>query len=470
MVMDNCDAIATAVKADLGRPTYEGLIGDVSGLTDQVRYNLAHIRTWSKTSQVGHPLPLKPGHSEIRKEPKGVALIIGAWNFPFGVTVGPLIEAITAGCACIVKPSEVSPNCAKLMQELIKKYLDQNFYRVVLGAVPETTILLNLPFDHFFYTGNGTVAKIIMKAAAQHLASVSLELGGKSPVIVEKDADLAVSAKRILHGKSLNCGQICLAPDYILCHEDVLKPFIENLKKAIKQMHGDDVEKSQSYGRIINQLHWDRITNLIKTSNGEVVFGGLEKANRERKFIPPTVILNPDASSPILREEVFGPAISVMSYKTLDDAVKFIKRQEIPLGLYIFSNDQSKVDYLLTHIRSGGVCVNDCIFHYSNLNLPFGGLGPSGQGKYHGVSGFDEFSHSRAVMYRPTYIDPSARYPPYSKSSEDAIKKFMIFPLFSKKTLLMFKLLKYAAIVGFGAILFKSKFGQSLVSHFTSKN
>eukprot|EP00298_Acanthocystis_sp_HF-20_P025991 c3855_g1_i1.p1 GENE.c3855_g1_i1~~c3855_g1_i1.p1 ORF type:complete len:541 (+),score=242.56 c3855_g1_i1:47-1624(+) len=448
LLQDNCDAIVEAIKIDLGRPPFEGLTADVVMLLSTVRHNAKHLKSWAKSQKVHHPLTLAPGSSEIRKEPRGVALIIGAWNFPFSVTFGPLIDAITAGCCCVIKPSEISGASAKLMSTLVKRYLDQDAYQVVLGGVPETTELLSLPFDHIFYTGNGSIAKIVMKAAAQNLASVTLELGGKSPVIVEKDANIAVAAKRIIVGKSVNCGQICLAPDYVLCNEEVLPQLVENMKKAIKEMHGNDVEQSKSYGRIINVLHWDRIANLIKTSKGDIVAGGLDVSKRENKFIPPTIIIKPDPSSPILREEIFGPVLIVFPVKNTEEALHHIKQQEIPLALYVFSNDKKKIDYILKHARSGGVCINDCLYHYSNPSLPFGGLGPSGQGKYHGVAGFNEFSHSRAVMTRPTYFDPASRYPPYAPDLTDKIKGLMVFPMFGKKTIFLFKTVKFLALIG----------------------
>eukprot|EP00298_Acanthocystis_sp_HF-20_P006679 c16463_g1_i1.p1 GENE.c16463_g1_i1~~c16463_g1_i1.p1 ORF type:complete len:510 (-),score=206.10 c16463_g1_i1:65-1561(-) len=434
MLTENVKEITDALTLDLGKPEFEGLLCELAPLLDGLRYTKKRVKSWSKAKSVGGPWVMIPSSSKVLKEPKGVALIIGAWNFPFVVSFGPMIDAIAAGCACILKPSEIAPNSAKCMANLVGKYLDPNFYRVVLGGIPETTTLLSLPFDHIFYTGNGAIGKIVMKAAAENLSTVSLELGGKSPAIVEKDANLAVAARRILFGKSTNCGQICLAPDYILCHADVQKEFTDIFLKTLKEMHGEEIEKSVSYGRIINVLHYDRISNLISTSGGTIICGGLTNANRENKFIPLTLITNPDPSSPIMKQEIFGPVAFILPFSTTDEAIKIMNKQDIPLALYVFSQSNKKISYIIKNVRSGGVCVNDCVVHNANPELPFGGLGSSGQGKYHGRHGFEEFTHSRAVMYRPTWIDPPFRYAPYTNKITNLIKKVLIQPKSSKVT------------------------------------
>jgi len=355
--------------------------------------------------------------------------VIGAWNFPFNVTLGPLVGAVAAGCCAIVKPSEMSAASANLMERLLTRYLDNECFKVIQGGVPETTALLALPLDHIFYTGNNSVGKVVMTAAAKNLTPVTLELGGKSPVIIDETANLEVTVRRVLDGKYFNTGQICVAPDYVLCHKSVMPKFLELVKSTTDHMFEKDPANSKSYGRIVNTRHWDRLAKLLETADGQVVIGGLKGGVKEQKYLPPTVIVNPSPNCPIMQEEIFGPILNVLPVDNMDEAIQFVNARERPLALYVFSSDMAKADYIIQRTHSGGVCVNDVVMHVASPALPFGGTGASGMGISHGKYSFDEFSHTRTVMYRGTWLDPSARYPPYKDSDLGMVKRLTVGPL-----------------------------------------
>eukprot|EP00301_Raphidiophrys_heterophryoidea_P016087 c2529_g1_i1.p1 GENE.c2529_g1_i1~~c2529_g1_i1.p1 ORF type:complete len:531 (-),score=131.05 c2529_g1_i1:90-1637(-) len=428
MTMDRCDDIMAALKKDLSRPALEALLGDVNTCIDEVRFAIANLQSWMKPESVSHPVALKPGSSTIVRQPKGVALIIGAWNFSIQLTILPLISAVSAGCCAIIKPSEMSPNSAKLIEEMVNQYLDTSAIRVVQGAVAETTALLNEQFDHIMYTGNSAVAKVVMAAASKHLTPVTLELGGKSPAILDSSADLKTSIKRILGGRFFNTGQVCIAPDYLIVLGDSQRQAAVSraIKATIHEMFGDDPKKSDSFGRIVNERHWDRIISLIEGARGDVICGGRATADRDAKYIPPTVIWQADTSSAVMQEEIFGPVLPVIMLSSLNEAVNFVNARARPLALYVFSNSQKTSDTVINNTCSGSVCVNDTLFQVCNPHMPFGGIGPSGMGSYHGRYGFLEFSHQRAIMSRPTWVDPDFRYPPYKEHYVNLIKKFLV--------------------------------------------
>jgi len=324
----------------------------------------------------------------------------------------------------VVKPSEISEHSSAAMKELIDRYLDTNCIRVVLGGVPETTALLTQRWDHIMYTGNGTVGKIIMRAAAEHLTPVTLELGGKSPAVVDKDVDLAVAARRIAWGKFFNGGQTCTAPDYVLVHADIKDAFLEQLRTTIKNFYGDEPKNSPDYCRIINERHCQRLANLLEADRGKVFIGG--QVIVPEKYIAPTVLVDVDPkSSPVMQDEIFGPLLPVITVASVHEAILFINSKPKPLALYVFSRSAGVQQEVLSRTSSGGACVNETIMHYNVPGLPFGGVGPSGMGAYHGEAGFKTFSHMRAVLNKTTWMDLSVRYPPYNEANLKGLEWMM---------------------------------------------
>ena len=455
------DEIIDAVASDLGRPKTEGLVGEVVSTIDEIRFAIKHLNTWVQPEPVPQPLQLRPGKSMIVKEPVGTVLIIAPWNFPINLSISPLVGAIAAGCCAVVKPSEVTPESARFVQSIMDAVLDPGCYRCVQGEVAETTALLKLRWDHVFYTGNGAVARVVMAAAAKHLTPVTLELGGKSPVIVDESANLEVSARRILHGKFFNNGQICVAPDYILCvngHKggkskgkgkgqgkgegkgDRLQDRLQAaLQKQLATMFGADPSASRSYGRIVNERHWERVVGLLKEAEDldavTTLAGGsspaspASPADQKQRYIPPTLLADVPADARIMQEEIFGPVLPILGVDDVDEAVNFVNSRDKPLALYVYSGDESVAKHVIDHTSAGGSCINDNVVHLSNINLPFGGVGPSGTGAYHGKHSFDVFTHSRSVMYRGTWLDIKARYPPYDEDGVGGLKKLLVGPL-----------------------------------------
>mmetsp|Transcript_88680 Transcript_88680/g.185361 ORF Transcript_88680/g.185361 Transcript_88680/m.185361 type:complete len:498 (-) Transcript_88680:54-1547(-) len=415
MMAEKTDDMIQAIAADLGRPKMEAVLCEISASTSELDHLIACLPKWVKPERVSTPLLQQPGTSEVHREPKGVALIISPWNFPFNLAMGGLFAALGAGnCVCL-KPSEVAPASERLLAEILPQYLDPDAVKVVIGGVEESTELLKLKWDHIMYTGNGQVARIVARAAAENLTPTTLELGGKSPTVILPGANLNVAAKRILSGKSMNAGQICIAPDYLLVHKDVEKAFVAEMTKVVKSFFGPDASKSDSFGRIITERHWSRIKGLLDGADGEVLYQ-LGSPDEKSKFIPPTLIKAPSKSSKIMQEEIFGPVMPMLTVGTTDEIVDYINSGDKPLALYIFG-PPAAARTIIDRTSSGGVCVNDTLLHITNPNLPFGGVGESGMGKYHGKWGFDEFSHIRGVMIRGTWIDVAQRYPPYTEAN-----------------------------------------------------
>jgi aldehyde dehydrogenase (NAD+) len=430
MVVENDKRICEAVMKDLGKHEVEAFQGETMAIVGEVDFAMKNLKSWMDTEFVTHPLTLKPGESKIVKQPKGVTLIIGPWNFPINLTFLPLVCAVSAGCAAIIKPSELSSHASQIIEELVHQYMDNSLYRVVQGAVAETTALLRERFDHIFYTGNGAVARVIMQAAAKHLTPLTLELGGKSPVYVHEDAKIDVAARRIMHTKLFNDGQVCIAPDYVLVHHKVKDQLIAALVKTLKTFHGEDPSKSTSLTKLINERHFDRVKSILDEKHGgKVIVGNMSTANRQAKYIPPTIVLDPSPTSRLLQEELFGPVLPIVTVNGLDEALKIINDKEASLASYVFTEDVGVEKKFIDHTTSGGTCVNDCVFHIASPHMPFGGIGPSGMGAYHGKAGFDEFTHSRAVMWRSTWLDPDNRYPPYKAADVDVLRKIVIGPL-----------------------------------------
>ena len=412
MMTDHAEDFYDALWADLRRNRIDADWTDVKYITSEVDHVLTHLRQWMKPLPVSTPLVFAPSHSQVRFEPLGVALIIGTWNYPVMLTLSPLVAAISGGNTAIIKPSEAAPATAEVIARRLPEYLDRDAFSVVLGAVPETTALLEQQWDHIFFTGGATVARIVMTAAAKGLTPVVLELGGKSPTIVHSSAELRVAARRIAHGRWNNAGQTCTAPDYVLVFKDVAGPFLQELKEAVLEFYGDDPQKSPDYGRIVNSHHFDRLTGLL--ASGTIYFGG--QHDRSDRFIAPTVLVNVSPESPVMQEEIFGPILPVLEVDNVQEVIDFVNARPSPLGLYLFGEDQRVAEQILDSTTSGDAAVNDCTIQPIIHDLPFGGVGNSGMGKYHGEWGFRAYTNARGVLYHSTRIDLGLRYPRYDRS------------------------------------------------------
>jgi aldehyde dehydrogenase (NAD+) len=410
MVLENKQELLDALHADLGKPPIEASITDVSIVAQEVDLALKNLERWTRPEKVSTPLNQQPAKARVVREPLGLALIIAPWNYPVQLLLSPAVGAIAAGNAMVLKPSEVTPHVSRALARLVPRYLDSEAIAVVEGAVAESQALLEQRWDHIFYTGNGTVGRIVMKAAAEHLTPVTLELGGKSPCIVDASADLDVTARRIAWGKFLNAGQTCIAPDYILAHESVRDALVEKLEGAIREFYGDDPRRSDDYGRIVSDRHHERLSKLLE---GQKVIAGGE-ADAASRYIAPTLLGDVDPESPVMQEEIFGPILPILTVHDVDEAVSFVRHREKPLALYVFTAEDEVERKVVEGTSSGGVCVNATIWHIANPNLPFGGVGPSGMGAYHGHETFETFSHRKAVVSKSTRIDPKIAYPPYT--------------------------------------------------------
>lgn len=410
MIEDNESRILAALNADLGKSDVEGYLTEVGFVLNELNYLLKNLRRFSQPKKVPTPLAYFGSRSRIVPEPYGVVLIISPWNYPFQLTLAPLVGAIAAGNCAVIKPSEHSAHTTALLSELFADTFSPDYITVITGEVPETQALLKQEFDYIFFTGSSGVGRIVMEAAAQHLTPVTLELGGKSPCIIEPDVDLELTAKRIAWGKFLNAGQTCVAPDYILIQKEIKKDFLEELKTALQSFYGDNAKTSEHFGRIINTGHFDRLTRLL--ADGSIVCGG--EIERDKLYIAPTVLTGVDEAGALMQEEIFGPLLPVLPYERLEEAVGFISARPKPLALYLFSRSAAKVDYVIANTSSGGVCVNDTISHMTSKWLPFGGVGPSGMGKYHGRASFATFSHNKSVLKAGFRFDLKPKYPPYS--------------------------------------------------------
>lgn len=423
MLQDHQDRFTEALRADLGKSQTEAWTTEIGFSINDIAHQRDYLADWASPRKVKTPLMFRPGTSRIVPQPKGVALIIAPWNYPLQLLVAPMAAAIAAGNAVVAKPSELSPAVSDALVELCAEYLDQRVVRVAGGGVDESTELLAQRFDHIFFTGGTRVGKIVMRAAAEHLTPVTLELGGKSPAIVAADANIGVAARRLAWGKFTNAGQTCIAPDYLLVERPVRDRLVDEITKVIGEFYGDDPQHSGDYGRIVNAGHHDRLTQLLADDrSGRTHTGGaVDAADR---YIAPTVLVDPDPAAPVMQEEIFGPLLPVIAVDSVDDAVAFVNDRPKPLALYVFSDDDDTVDDVLNRTTSGGAGVNNTLLHIAPPDLPFGGIGPSGMGAYHGRAGFDTFSHLRSVYDRSVRPDPSLIYPPFSGLKERLIRRF----------------------------------------------
>jgi len=410
--------ILEALAADVGKPKLEGYSTEVAYTLSEIVEARRELASWMKPEKVSTPLLVQPGKSYIHKNPLGLVLIIAPWNYPLGLLIGPLVGAVAAGNAAIVKPSEVAPETAALVARLLPDYVDSDAIKVIEGAVAETTELLTHRFDHIFYTGNGAVAQIVMTAAAKHLTPVTLELGGKSPTVVDRSANLEVAARRIAWGKFSNAGQTCVAPDYVLAHESIHDQLLEKLCDTLRDFYGADPKQSPDYGRIVNQRHHRRLAKLLES--GTIVAGG--ELDESQRYMAPTVLKHVLPDSPVMQDEIFGPILPVLSVTSVDEAVAFINARPKPLALYVFAEDVHVQRDVIDRTTSGGAAVNHTWMHLANHDLPFGGVGASGMGAYHGKASFDCFSHRRSVLVKPTSLDAPILYPPYNETKRKLLR------------------------------------------------
>uniref|UniRef100_A0AAQ6AD96 Aldehyde dehydrogenase n=1 Tax=Amphiprion ocellaris TaxID=80972 RepID=A0AAQ6AD96_AMPOC len=406
--------IVDAIKKDLNKSEQGAQLYETLGLEGEIGLALRKLKEWAAPRSVEKNLLTLSDTVYIQPEPLGVVLIIGAWNYPWAVTIQPLVGAIAAGNAAVVKPSEVCVHTAKVMEDLLPLYIDKELYPVVTGGVTETQELLRQRFDHIFYTGNSTVGKIIMEAAAKNLTPVTLELGGKSPCYIDKNCDISIACRRVTWGKYTNCGQTCIAPDYILCEPSIQDRVIEEVKKSIKEFYTDNPKTCPDYGRIINQHHFKRVMKLL--SDSTIAAGG--QNDESDCYIAPTVLRDVKPEANVMQEEIFGPVLPILTVSGLDEAIKFINKREKPLALYVFSPDEKLINKVRDETSSGGMVANDCLVHFSISSLPFGGVGNSGMGSYHGKFSFDQLSHMRSCLIKQLKMEGvnSMRYPPHTNN------------------------------------------------------
>ena len=410
-----------ALYKDLGKSKVEAYATEIGMLLKSIKLMRKELKNWSKTKQTDTPLYLFPTKSYIKKEPYGTVLIIGPFNYPVQLVFEPLIGAIAAGNTAIVKPSELTPHVAIVIKDIIEDTFDEAYVSVVEGGIEETQTLLSLPFDYMFFTGSEKVGKIVYEAAARKLIPVTLELGGKSPVIVDDTANIKVASERISFGKFTNAGQTCVAPDYILVQRKVKNDLIKALKKTITEFYGENIEKSPDFGRIVNQKHFNRLNDLIQIHKDNVVFGG--NSSKEDLYIEPTLLDNITNDNKIMKEEIFGPILPIITYDNFDEVLEIIQSKSKPLSLYLFSEDENMTHRVVEELSFGGGAINDTLMHLANPNLPFGGVGSSGIGQYHGKYSFDTFSHMKSYTFKSTRLESSLFFPPY-KGKFKYIKTF----------------------------------------------
>lgn len=412
LVNENEKALCEALAKDLSKPYQEAWLTEVSYITTDIDHTLKHLKNWCKTKKVSTPIIAMPSQSYIQPEPLGIVLIIGAWNYPLQLILAPLIAVIAAGNCAVLKPSELAPATANILEALIPKYLDEQAVLLTQGGVKETTELLSCRFDHIMYTGNSQVAKLVMQAAAKNLTPVTLELGGKSPVYVDKSANIIIAAQRIAWGKWMNCGQTCIAPDYLLVHKDIQEELTKAIQQQIQIMFTSSPEKSDSYGRIINTKHTERLANYLKEDTLNIISGG--ETDITNRFISPTIVMNPPLDSKLMQEEIFGPILPILSVANIKEAMQHINANEKPLAAYLFTKEAEDEKQWLQSISAGSVAINDVMMFTAVADLPFGGVGTSGMGQYCGKVGFDNFSHLKAIIKRPFIKDLPLRFAPYS--------------------------------------------------------
>uniref|UniRef100_H2Z8X6 Aldehyde dehydrogenase n=1 Tax=Ciona savignyi TaxID=51511 RepID=H2Z8X6_CIOSA len=447
-VRDNEARWCGALKKDLNKCETEAVTAEIIMVNNEIINALENLDTWVKNEAKGRDLLNATSSVYIRKEPFGTCLIMSAWNYPFGLMLSPVIGAIAAGNCVVIKPSEAATHTASLFQELLPQYIDSTCYPViVLDAKDSADLVKNNRFDFIFFTGGTAIGRHVMKAAAEYLTPVVLELGGKNPCIIDESCDLRSAARRICWGRFLNAGQICIAPEYILCKASIRDKFVEEFKRTVQEFFGSDPKQSPDYGRIINERQVNRLKKIIDSGTGKIVLGG--EVDVKTKYVAPTVVVDVPLDSAYMQEEMFGPILMVITIKDIDEAISIINQREKPLALYIFAKDKKLVNKVLSKTSSGGVTVNDVVMHYVPHSLPFGGIGHSGMGAYHGKHTFDTFSHNRSCLIdgNPEFIN-SLRYPPHSQKKLSLIKAVMMKNLKPKGITAFIKSMFMLALVG----------------------
>ena len=416
--------LLAALHADLRKSAIQGYTTELGLLQAEIRHALKNLSRWGAPVRRRTPWFVAPARGWVQSEPFGVALILGPWNYPVQLLLTPLVSAVAAGNCVMLKPSELAPRTAEAVAALVKETFAENFISIFNGGVDVAEALLRERFDKIFFTGSTCVGRAVMAAAAKHLTPVTLELGGKCPGIVCAAAAIGQAAKRIAWGKFMNAGQTCVAPDFVLVQRGVRDAFVIALKKSLREFYGEDASKSPDYGRIVNARHFARLVNYLR--DGKIIHGGEQDA--KDLFLAPTVLTEVLPESPVMQEEIFGPILPLLEFDKLDDAIALLHERPTPLALYVFTRDRATQARVLAETRSGGACINDVVSHMIGTGLPFGGLGESGMGAYHGRAGFDEFTHQRAVLRRALWLDPPFRYPP-PKLSLAGLKRAIKFLL-----------------------------------------
>ncbi|WP_251859964.1 aldehyde dehydrogenase [Clostridium sp. Marseille-Q2269] len=416
----NEENICKALKKDLNKSKFEAFITEIGIVYDEINVAIKNIKKWSRTKRVKTPITNFLASSYIYSEPYGVVLIMSPWNYPFQLIMAPLVGAISAGNCVLLKPSELAVETEKIIVKIIKDTFDSEYIGVTTGGVEESKAILKEKFDYIFYTGGISVGKIVMKAAAEHITPITLELGGKSPCIVDRDANIELAARRIAWGKFLNAGQTCVAPDYLVVHKEIKNKLINSIKKYIKDYFGNNPMESEDYPRIINDNHFKRLQGYL--NEGKIVLGG--KTDTDNLYVEPTIIDEVDLKNKIMQEEIFGPILPIIEFEHIHEVVHIVKNNPKPLALYYFSEDKNKQEFVIKNISFGGGCINDTIMHISTSTLPFGGVGSSGMGSYHGRASFETFSHKKSILKKSNLIDIKVRYAPFKGKLNLAKKLF----------------------------------------------
>ncbi|QQB06633.1 aldehyde dehydrogenase [Macrococcoides caseolyticum] len=403
--------ILDALKSDLGKNKVEAYATEVGFVMKELSYIIKELKNWAKTKSVTTPMMQFPAKSFIKYEPYGTVLIIGPFNYPFQLVMSPLIGALAAGNCAVVKPSEMTPQTSMVVQEILEEVFPEDYVKVVQGEKEVTSHLLDERFDYIFFTGSTKVGQIVYEKASKHLTPVTLELGGKSPVIIDDTANLKVAAERIAFGKFMNAGQTCVAPDYVIIDNTVKMKFVKALQTTIQEFYGAQIEQSEDFGRIVNDNHFNRLVNIIEDSRQQVIYGG--ESNADELFVAPTIILDPKLSDSVMQQEIFGPILPIIGYDTFNEVYDIVEQYEKPLALYLFTEDSDQITAVFNRLSFGGGCVNDTILHLANPNLPFGGVGHSGIGSYHGKYSFELFSHEKSYITKSTKLESGLLFPPY---------------------------------------------------------
>ncbi|GMQ59318.1 aldehyde dehydrogenase [Vallitalea sediminicola] len=409
------------LNKDFRKSNFETYETEIGMALEEIRYTLKHLKKWAKPKKKPTPLAHFKSTSRIYSEPYGLVLVMSPWNYPFLLTISPVIGAMAAGNCVVVKTSRYVPHTSAVIKKMIEEFFDPKYITVVEGGRDVNTALLAEKFDYIFFTGSPTVGKIVMEAGAKNLTPVTLELGGKSPCIVDETANIKIAAKRIIWGKLVNAGQTCVAPDYILAHRNIKKQLVEELKNVITSYYGENIYESPDLPRIVNEKHYKRLSSLI--NKDKVVFGG--KTAAEDNYIEPTIMDNITWEDDVMKEEIFGPLIPILEFDKIKDVVSLLNEKPKPLALYYFSTNKYSINEVLKRVSYGGGCVNDTLVHLANINMPFGGVGNSGMGGYHGIDSFGTFSHHKSVLTKAMWIDIPARYPPYNDKNLKLIRKLM---------------------------------------------